>query len=85
MKRSEAIDELHQASLNIGNEVFEDNADTSKLRIYRQQPFFSEKAILRYGDAVDVWYKSEDNFDFEHYLQNLDTASLRMNQTDSLQ
>jgi len=85
MKRSEAIEELHIASLNLGKEFFDDNADTSKLRIYNQKPFFSNKTILKYGDAVDVWYKSEDNFDFEHYLQNLDTANMRNLNADSLQ
>lgn len=84
LNRQEAIEELYSASLNMGEEVFDDKGDSTKLRIYRQQPFYSEKKILKYGDKVDVWYKSEDNFDFEHYLQNLDTAALQQNNKDSL-
>lgn len=85
LNRQEALEELYSASLNIGEEIFEDSGDSTKLRIYRQQPFYSEKKILKYGDKIDVWYKSEDNFDFEHYLQNLDTTALQTTIKDSLQ
>lgn len=70
-RRSEVILLLHQSSLNLGNEHFDAGDDTSKVKVYRQSPFFSHKPSVPFGTTVDVWYKSDKNFDFDQYLQTL--------------
>ena len=70
-KRSEVIALLHQSSLNLGVEHFEPGDDTSKVKVYRQSPFFSKKPSAQFGASVDVWYKSDKHFDFDEYLDNL--------------
>lgn len=70
-KRSEVIALLHQSSLNLGAEHFDAGDDTSKVKVYRQSPFFSKKPSAQFGASVDVWYKSDKHFDFDEYLENL--------------
>jgi beta-lactam-binding protein with PASTA domain len=67
--RSEAIKLINENSLNVGNEVFEDGADTSNARVYKQRPSFSKKSELSLGSSIDIWYKSEKKFDFKSFLK----------------
>jgi eukaryotic-like serine/threonine-protein kinase len=59
-------------SLNIGANIFEteteDPADTTA-RIYRQNPVWRENAFLRMGQPVDLWYRSNLEFNFDSLLQ----------------
>ncbi len=71
LNRSQAIQKLHEYSLNLGIESFEPGDDTATVRIYRQSPNFTHKSIARFGSSIDVWYKSDKNFDFESYLKNI--------------
>jgi eukaryotic-like serine/threonine-protein kinase len=71
LTRSQAIAALHSYSLNIGSESFEPGDDTSKVRIYRQSPNFTNQSVSRFGSSVDVWYKSDKNFDFDTYLKSI--------------
>lgn len=59
-RRDAAILEVNNASLNIGAETFDDDADTTTARVFRQQP--TKGAKLNIGSSVDVWYKSEKNY-----------------------
>ncbi|MEI6764646.1 MAG: PASTA domain-containing protein [Bacteroidota bacterium] len=52
----QALRLLQGASLNLGSEVFEDGNDTSRVRIYKQQPAAGSSAS--FGGQVDLWYKS---------------------------
>lgn len=70
-KRSEAIALLRAKSLNVGNEYFDAGDDSSKVRVYRQNPFYSSSQNVQSGSSVDLWYKSDKNFDFEQYLEVL--------------
>jgi len=76
LTRAKAIDVIHQSSLNLGPEHFDEGDDTSMVRIYRQSPHFTTKSIARFGSEVELWYKSDKNFDFETYLNKImrDTA-----------
>ncbi len=71
MTRKQALEELHLASLNMGMEHFEEGDDTTTVRIYRQEPRYSQKKTVKMGANIDVWYKSDKNFDFDQYLKTL--------------
>lgn len=79
LTKHEAIEKLHLSSLNLG-EIHYDSKDTSNNRIYNQDPFYTKRNIMKFGGKVNVWFKSENDFNFEQYLNNLDTIS---NQLDS--
>ncbi len=71
MTHQEAEDELHLASLNIGEENFEEGDDKSTVRVYRQLPHYSEKPTVKQGQKIQLFYKSDENFDFEKHLKTI--------------
>ena len=77
LNRAAAIKVLHVASLNLGAEHFDEGDDTSTVRIYRQSPHFTVKSIARFGSEVELWYKSDKNFDFDAYLQKIKRDSIQ--------
>jgi len=84
LTRSEAIAQLHEYSLNIGMEHFEEGDDTATVRIYRQSPHYTLKSIVRYGSDVEVWYKSNKNFDFESLLKSVKPDTLHADSVSTL-
>ena len=58
---------LHKASLNLGTEIFVDDADPEHLFVCRMSPNYSLNAMVPLGSQVDVWYRSDENFDLEWY------------------
>jgi len=83
LTKKQAINELHLASLNIGEEHFEDGDDTNTVRIYRQTPSYSEEATVKMGQSIDLYYKSNENFDFEQYLKTIKTSGEFILEDDS--
>jgi eukaryotic-like serine/threonine-protein kinase len=60
--------------LNVGANIIEAEIETgakpdSTIRVYKQNPPWSEDAFLRLGQSVDLWYRSELEFDFDSLLQ----------------
>jgi len=85
---SEALKIIHNASLNIGDEHFEAGDDTASVRVYRQSPRFTNKNVARFGTMIELWYKSEANFDFDQYLSNIkpsDVDTVYENPIDSIE
>ncbi len=78
-KRKEAIKELHYAYLNVGKEHFLDGEDSTKARVYKTSPLPLKDNFLNLGDKVDIWYRSEEYFDFDNYLQEVMLDSLPIN------
>ena len=80
MERREAINMLHSASLNVGNEIFvETREDAPALRVYRQSPDpITRTHFLQAGSTVDIYYRSAEEFDFETYLKELHTVPMPM-------
>lgn len=76
LTRAEAQKILLEFSLNLGQENFEPGDDTSTVRIYRQSPNFTLKSIIKYGSDIEVWYKSDKNFDFDTYIKTLKPDSV---------
>lgn len=56
--------------LNVGANIYEteDEGDTTA-RVYRQSPAWREDASLRMGQPIDLWYRSELEFDFDSLLR----------------
>ncbi len=81
-KRTQAHNALHYASLNVGKEYFLDGEDTVHARVFKTEPTYRSRTLLEMGAPVDIWYRSDENFDFKSYIQQMlsDTTA-----TDSLQ
>ena len=60
---------LNRASLNVGAEIFVDSDDKENLFVTRMEPEYSPDASVPLGSMVNVWYRSNKNFDFEWYKQ----------------
>jgi len=85
-ERENVKKQLHHAYLNLGNEYFIDVVDSAEARVYKTEPFPLTSSTLNLGQQVDVWYRSELNFDFESYLKeflpdtiHIDTTQLYNN------
>jgi eukaryotic-like serine/threonine-protein kinase len=76
MKRKEAIKALHYAYLNLGKEYYLDGNDTTHARVYKTKPEPIQNNMLNLGDKVDIWYRSEENFDFDNYRKQFILDSL---------
>ncbi|MCB2207966.1 MAG: PASTA domain-containing protein [Bacteroidetes bacterium] len=78
VERENVRKELHHAYLNLGNEYFIDVVDSAEARVYKTEPSPFTSEALNLGQEVDVWYRSDLNFDFENYLKELlpDTISI---------
>lgn len=81
---------LHYASLNIGNEYFLDGNDTSHARVYRTEPDILTNSLVELGQEIDVWYRSDEQFDFDEYLlkytaDTLNTDSTQINNYPTLE
>ncbi|OYT11803.1 MAG: hypothetical protein B6I18_02890 [Bacteroidetes bacterium 4572_112] len=81
MTHNAAERELHLASLNIGEEHFEEGDDINTARIYRQTPNYSDKPIVKQGQKISLYYKSDENFDFDKLLETIKPSN---HITDSL-
>ncbi len=62
---------LHYSSLNVGHEYFLDGNDTVHARVYKMEPAFNSHSLLDMGSPVDIWYRSDENFDFKDYIQQM--------------
>lgn len=59
--------EINKASLNLGTEIFIDDGDPEHLFVSRMDPYYSQDAQVPLGSTVNVWYRSDENFDFNWY------------------
>lgn len=75
-KQNEAKKELMFAYLNVGKEYFLDGEDTSTARVYKTEPAPLTEEMLSLGSKVDLWYRSDENFNFKTYLDQFLRDSL---------
>jgi beta-lactam-binding protein with PASTA domain len=68
-KQHDAITLLHLASLNVGEQYFLDSEDTSRLRVYNTFPEIGSGKV-RMGSYVDLYFRSDENFDFLELLES---------------
>jgi beta-lactam-binding protein with PASTA domain len=73
---------LHDASLNVGREYYLDVTDSAHARVYQTEPRALSNTRLNMGDSVNIWYRSDENFDFKAYIEELkaDTSRSDTNQ-----
>ena len=71
VKKENVKNLLIEASLNIGNENYMDNDEDEKYRVYKMEPAYDIQTLVTLGSTVDVWYRSENQFDFESYGREL--------------
>ena len=62
---------IHEASLNIGKENYMDYDEDERYRVYKMNPSYDIKTLVALGSTVDVWYRSENKFDFDSYGREL--------------
>lgn len=67
VKLEDVKNQINNASLNIGTEIFIDNDDQKNLYVIRMEPEYSIDKKVPLGSLVNVWYKSIENFDFAWY------------------
>lgn len=74
---------LHDASLNVGREYYLDVTDSTHARVYKTEPEALSNALLNMGDSVNIWYRSDENFDFKAYIEQL-KADTSVNDTSNV-
>ena len=63
----DAKNKINSASLNLGVEIFVDSDEPENLFVSRMEPEYATDAMVPLGSLVNVWYRSNKNFDFEWY------------------
>lgn len=74
-KRKETITLLHFSSLNIGEEYFPDGYDTAQSRVFRTEPNLINESHVFPGTKINVYYRSETQFNFDELERVLETDS----------
>jgi len=80
-KPKAVINSLHYASLNIGKEYYTDVEDTTHARVYKTEPSILGSKLVDLGTEVDIWYRSDESFDFDEYLLKFTTDTLNVDST----
>lgn len=80
-KNHQVLKVLHYASLNKGQEYFLDGDDTSHARVYKTKPDILNTKLVELGQKIDVWYRSDEQFDFDKYLLKFTSDTLNVDTT----
>jgi beta-lactam-binding protein with PASTA domain len=75
-KQQDAKLALNYAYLNLGREYYLDGDDTAFARVYKTSPAPMAENMLPLGETVDVWYRSDEFFDFDSYVKQFIKDSL---------
>jgi len=78
MTQKEANKIINLSSLNVGDEVFLDGKNKIHSRVYQQEPSCVLDTSINLGEEIDVWYRSDLNFDFEELLESLKPDTLNI-------
>ena len=71
VKKENVKNNLHEASLNLGKEFFMENDEEGKYRVFKMEPAYDIQTLVTLGSDVNVWYRSENKFDFASYGREL--------------
>ncbi len=77
LTKSEADAMLHYNSLNVGQEYFLENYDPVHSRVFKTDPGTLAEETLNLGQKVNLWYRSDEFFNFEEYKKQFQIDSLR--------
>jgi len=75
---------INLASFNIGREYFPDNTDPEHLRVYRQAPQWGKGNDLYRGDYINVWYRSDDFYNFDSLVDTYKIEKLLVDSTKNI-
>lgn len=75
MTRSAVLKLLSADSLYMGAEIYMDTKDTINARVYKQSPAYAPGLFLNIGQSIDLWFKTDENFDWGTYIKSFDTTS----------
>ena len=76
LTKAEAEKKIFEASFNLGEETFLDVEDPTTMRVYSQAPTWNTDQQLNHGDFINLWYRSNVNFDFKNYIEYLTIDTL---------
>ena len=71
MTRDKAIKTLNIASLNAGMVQYLDAMNPGHSRVYDQYPSYRSADLLEMGARVDMWLRSDENFDFDALIKTI--------------
>lgn len=81
-KKSNQISKyLHYASLNKGKEYYLDGDDTSHARVYKTEPNILNTQFVDLGQEINIWYRSDEQFNFDEYLMRFTSDTLNVDST----
>lgn len=60
---------LNMAGLNLGNEIFDNHDSIQHMKVFKMDPPYS-KGMVNPGTYVNVWYRSDRNFNFDKEREN---------------
>jgi beta-lactam-binding protein with PASTA domain len=81
MTESEAVEIIYSSFLNVGRISHLDQKDPIHSRVYLQDPSISGSEPVEPGTVINLWFRSDLNFDFDELLKANSTDSLN---SDSL-
>lgn len=73
-KQSQARKILYKNSLNVGEQYYLDSEDTTRLRIYQTKPSSAEREEVSMGTYVDLYYRSDRDFDFFELIKEIEQS-----------
>lgn len=76
LTKAEAEKKIFEASFNLGEETFLEKEDPETMRVYSQAPTWNTDKQLNHGDFINLWYRSNVNFDFKNYIEYITIDSL---------
>jgi len=82
MTRDEAIKTLNMASLNAGMVQYLDDMNPDHSRIYDQYPSYRSGTMLEMGARVDMWLRSDENFDFNKLIETIEKDTITLKTSD---
>lgn len=80
-KPNQVSEILHYASLNKGKEYYLDGDDTSHARVYKTDPYIKNNSLVELGQKINIWYRSDEHFDFGEHLKKFPTDSQTFDST----
>ncbi len=80
---SEAVNTINSASFNLGNVYYLDGKDPVHSRVYQQDPDWGENASLYKGQEINIWMRSDQNFDFDKLIRSYEPDTIHADTTSA--
>ncbi len=77
LTKEQARSLIHYNSLNVGKEYFQEAFQPVHSRVYKTDPPALSEGLLDLGAKINLWYRSDEFFDFEEYTKQFKVDSLK--------